>query len=60
MAHEKDTSTDRRPYRKPRLEKVELKAGETVLSFCKANNGVLPAVFGNYCGAVFRCNIVGS
>ncbi len=50
----------RKPYEKPRVEAVELKAGEAVLSNCKAVDGFFNALFGNACNAVFQCNNVGS
>ena len=44
MTKEKKTSTIRKPYSKPQLERVQLIAEEAVLLACKTGNRVGPGV----------------
>jgi hypothetical protein len=60
-----DTATEkspdgRKPYEKPRVEAVELEAGEAVLSNCKTTDGLFNIWGNSNCGIVFECRNVGS
>ncbi len=60
MAHpkQKETQSLKRPYVKPKLSKVQLRADEQVLGNCKTSGSSGPGNTGN-CGTI-PCNTIGS
>jgi hypothetical protein len=50
----------KRPYRKPQLERVQLKTEEAVLAACKARDGLINAWGTGECRFVFECRNRGS
>lgn len=53
--------TGKKPYHKPKLQKVQLKSEEAVLAACKLSFGVISGPLqSGYCGPVFACKDIGS
>jgi hypothetical protein len=62
--HENDVSQKKKPYAKPRLEQVALRAEEAVLANCKLNS-TTPGnrLWKNQCsnpGGQLQCQVLGS
>lgn len=65
VRHEDDASRKKKkPYTKPRVEQVALRAEEAVLANCKLNSMTAgPGDWGTYCanpGGHRRCSVLGS
>ncbi|MBE2268130.1 MAG: hypothetical protein IAE80_07835 [Anaerolinea sp.] len=58
--NELNAQESRRMYEKPQLGKVRLVPEEAVLAVCKANDGLINAWVGEFCGRFFQCFDMGS